>query len=142
YYSTTAIADRAIQFLKQHAEKHSEQPFFSYVAFTVPHFPLQVPTSDIAHYADRYKIGWDSMRHDRWQRIERMLHLPGELSALEPRIGSPYRAARAHKELGDTEVWHETPWNELTDEQRDFQAQKMAIHAAMVERMDREIGRV
>src|SRR5205823_1587614 len=69
YYSTTAIADRAIEFLKQHAEKHGEQPFFSYVAFTVPHFPLQAPPSDIAHYTDRYKTGWDSMRRDRWQRI-------------------------------------------------------------------------
>lgn len=142
YYSATAIADRAIEFLKQHSAEHSDQPFFTYVAFTVPHFPLQAPPADIAHYADRYKVGWDTIRHDRWERIEHTLHLPGDLSALEPSIGSPYRSTRAHQELGSAEVWHETPWNELSEEQRRFQAGKMAIHAAMVERMDHEIGRV
>jgi arylsulfatase A-like enzyme len=142
YYSATYIADRAIEFLKEHADKHRSQPFFSYVAFTVPHFPLQAPADDIARNADRYQVGWDAIRRERWQRIEQMLHLPGQLSALEPQIGPPYRNERAHRELGDAEVWHETPWNDLTGQQRDFQARKMAIHAAMVECMDREIGRV
>ncbi len=142
YYSATYIADRAIEFLKEHSDKHPDQPFFTYVAFTVPHFPLQAPPENIAHYADKYQVGWDTIRHDRWQRVEQILHLPGELSALEPKIGPPYRSARAHQEFGDTEVWHETPWDQLSTEQRAWQARKMSIHAAMVERMDREIGRV
>ena len=61
-----------------------------------------------------------------------MLHLPGELSALEPTIGPPYRSEPARKKLGPGEVWNETPWNELSAEQQAFQARKMAIHAAMV----------
>ena len=68
--------------------------------------------------------------------------LPGGLSAIEPKIGPPHNAVRAHQEFGETEVWYETPWADLTEEQRRFQANKMAIHAAMVERMDREIGRL
>jgi arylsulfatase A-like enzyme len=142
YYSTTAITDRAVEFLKQHHDEHADSPFFEYVAYVVPHFPLQAPPEDIARVADRYKIGWDAIRQARWQRIEEKLHLPGELSPLEPKIGPPYRNARAHKEFGDLEVWHETPWDELNAKQREFEAQKMAIHAAMIERMDHEISRL
>jgi arylsulfatase A-like enzyme len=142
YYSAKAIAGHAIDFLKEHDQKHRGEPFFAYIAFTVPHFPLQAPPEDVALYKDRYKAGWEAVRSERWRRLQHMLHLPGELSALEPKIGPPYRSERAHKELGEAEVWHETPWNELTAEQRAFQASKMAIHAAMVHAMDREIGRV
>src|SRR6478752_6550151 len=109
YYSAVAIADRAIEFMKEHQQKHADRPFFTYVAFTVPHFPLQAPPNDIAHYAGRYDVGWDRIRHDRWQRIEKMLHLPGELSAIEPTIGTPYRSEPALKKLGPVEVWKETP---------------------------------
>ncbi len=142
YYSTTAITDRAIEFLKQHQSEHADAPFFEYVAYVVPHFPLQAPAEDIARTQGRYEVGWDKIRAARWARIEEKLHLPGELSPLEPKIGPPYKNARARKEFGDLEVWHETPWSELTDKQRQFEAEKMAIHAAMVERMDREIARL
>ncbi len=142
YYSTTAITDRAIEFLKQHQSEHADAPFFEYVAYVVPHFPLQAPAEDIARTQGRYQVGWDKIREARWGRIEEKLHLPGELSPLEPKIGPPYRNARAHKEFGDLEVWHETPWAELSEKQRKFEADKMAIHAAMVERMDREIARL
>src|SRR4051812_3734947 len=55
YYTSTAIAEHAIKCLKEHAEKNAGQPFFSYVAFTAPHFPLQAPAEDIARYRDRYR---------------------------------------------------------------------------------------
>src|SRR4051812_10733590 len=142
YYSAVAIADRAIEFMKEHQQKHADRPFFTYVAFTVPHFPLQAPPEDIARYAGRYNVGWDRIRRDRWQRIEKMLHLPGELSALEPGIGTPYRSEAALKTLGPVEVWSEMPWREVPSDKRAFQSRKMEIHAAMVTCMDRQIGRV
>jgi arylsulfatase A-like enzyme len=142
YYSAVAIADRAIEFMKEHQQQHAGQPFFTYVAFTVPHFPLQAPPEDIARYKGRYNVGWDTIRHDRWQRIEKMLHLPGELSEIEPTIGTPYRSEPALKTLGPVEVWKETPWIELPAEKQAFQARKMEVHAAMVTCMDRQIGRV
>ena len=71
-----------------------------------------------------------------------MLHLPGELSAIEPKTGTPYRSEPARKKLGPVEVWNETPWNDLPAEKQAFQARKMEIHAAMVTCMDRQIGRV
>jgi arylsulfatase A-like enzyme len=142
YYSAVAIADHAIDFMKEHQQKHADEPFFTYVAFTVPHFPLQAPPEEIAHYKDRYNVGWDRIRHDRWERIQRMLHLPGALSAIEPMIGTPYRSEPARKKLGPIEVWTETAWKDVSPEKQAFQARKMEVHAAMVSCMDRQIGRV
>ena len=66
--------------------KYAGQPFFGYVAFTTPHFPLQAPAEDIARYRDRYTRGWDVMRNERWQRM-RQLGIGGSvLSAGEPRV--------------------------------------------------------
>ncbi len=142
YYASTAIAEHAVEFLREHAEKHADAPFFQYVAFTSPHFPLHALAEDIARYTDRYREGWDAVRHERWQRIERLLGLPGELSALESEIGPPNAFARTHEILGPGEVYRELSWNQLTAEQQAFQAAKMAVHAAMVDRMDREVGRL
>jgi arylsulfatase A-like enzyme len=142
YYATTEVANRAIEFLKEHAEQHRDKPFFEYVAFTSPHFPLHALPEDIERYKDTYRVGWDETRQRRWQRVETLLQLPGKLSPLESSIGPPYGFVRTHKILGPREVYRETPWVDLSDEQRDFQAAKMAIHAAMVDRMDKEIGRL
>ena len=142
YYSTTAIAEHAIAFLSQHTAEHVKSPFFAYIAFTAPHFPLQALPDDIAAGTDRYGVGWDTIRQNRWRKMQPLLRIPGELSALERDIGPPYEFPAAKEELGPSEVWTETPWDDLSQEQQAFQAAKMAIHAAMVERMDREIGRI
>jgi arylsulfatase A-like enzyme len=142
YYTTTAIAEHAIQCLKEHADKYPDRPFFEYLAFTCPHFPVQAPPEDIAKYRKTYLAGWDAMREDRWKRIQE-LHIPGaSLSAIERDVGPPYAFPDAIKKLGPNELNRPLPWNDLTTEQRQFQAAKMAVHAAMVDRMDREIGRV
>jgi arylsulfatase len=142
YYTTTAFADHAIKCLKEHAEKYPTQPFFEYLAFTVPHFPLQAPPEDIARYRKRYREGWDALRQQRWQRMKSMGIINCALSALEPNIGPPYAFPADVAKIGPAEVNRPVPWDTLTTEQRDLQATKMAIHAAMVDRMDQEIGRV
>jgi arylsulfatase len=142
YYSTVAIADHAITFLQEHAKHHRDQPFFAYVAFTAPHFPLQARQEDIARYEGKYDHGWDEVRRARWHRIEQLLHLPGELSKLEPQIGPPYSFAGTEDALGPHEVWREVPWNALSAEKQLFQAEKMRVHAAMVDALDREVGRL
>ncbi len=142
YYATTAIADHAIECLQEHSEQHAGKPFFHYLAFISPHFPLQAPAEDIAKYSGKFSGGWDLARQQRWQRIEQMGIASGRLSKLEPQIGPPYHFANAIAELGSKEVNRELNWQDLTEEQRAFQAAKMEIHAAMVDRMDQEIGRV
>ena len=142
YYSTTAIADHAIKCLKEHAEKYSAQPFLEYLAFTAPHFPLQAPAADIARYRNRYFDGWDVLREDRWQRMRKMGIGGSVLSAVERAVGPPYALPEAMQKLGPDEVNRPLAWSEMSQTQRLFQANKMAIHAAMVDRMDQEIGRV
>ncbi|MBC7854987.1 MAG: arylsulfatase [Pirellulaceae bacterium] len=142
YYSTTAIANHALKCLREHAAKHADQPFFSYVAFLAPHFPLHALPEDIARYKDKYKSGWEAVRQARWERIQMLGLVKGDLSAVEHDIGPPYDFPDAMKKLGPGEVNRPLPWSDLTKEQQQFQAAKMAIHAAMVDRMDREIGRI
>ena len=121
---------------------HASQPFFGYVAFTSPHFPLHAPAEDIARYRDTYKRGWDVMRDERWERMRKLGVGGTVLSAIERDVGPPYPFPEAIEKLGPNEVNRPVPWSTLTPAQREFQAAKMAIHAAMVDRMDRDIGRI
>lgn len=142
YYATNAVADHAIECLKDHAAQHAGKPFFHYVAYIAPHFPLHALPEDIAKYRDKYLAGWDAMREARFARQQQMGLLHTTLSPLEREVGPPYAFPDAMEKLGPGEVNRPMPWNELTSEQRRFQATKMAIHAAMVDRMDRETGRI
>ncbi|HUE74449.1 MAG TPA: arylsulfatase [Pirellulaceae bacterium] len=141
-YVTTAIADHAIKCFQEHAAEHADKPFFSYVAFTAPHFPLHALAKDIARFKERYLRGWDEIRLARYERQKSLGLVNCELSAPERDVGPPYPFPDALEKLGPGEVNRPLPWGELTSEQREFQAAKMAVHAAMIYRMDVEIGRL
>jgi len=142
YYGTTAIADHAIECLKEHAAKHEDKPFFHYLAFTAPHFPLHALPEDIEKYKNTYRRDWEKVRAERWARMNKMGLLKGELSDVERDLGPPYHFPEHLKILGDAEVNRPLKWSSLTKEQREFQSAKMSLHAAMIDRMDQEIGRV
>ena len=142
YFTSIKIADHAIECLKEHFEKFSNKPFFHYLCFTSPHFPLQALPQDIEIYKNRYDIGWDEIRQERWQRLQSMGIINNAVPPLEREIGPPYHFPEALKKLGSAEINRPLPWNELNPAQRKFQADKMAIHAAMIHRMDNEIGRI
>jgi arylsulfatase len=141
-YQTDVLADHAIACLKDHARLHGDKPFFSYLAFHAPHFPLHALQDDIARYRDRYLVGWDAVRQERLRRQRQMGIVNCGLSALEGRIRAPSGKPADIVALGPGEIDHAVPWKDLSDEQRRFQATKMAIHAAMVDRIDRQMGRV
>src|SRR4051812_43505527 len=69
YYLTDAMADEAIARLKEHAADHADAPFFLYLAFTAPHFPLHARANDVAHYRGKYRAGWDAVRAARYERL-------------------------------------------------------------------------
>lgn len=142
FYVTIGAADHAIRCLREHAEKYSGQPFFEYLAFTAPHFPLHALPEDIARYKDRYLKGWDQVRQERWQNLGRMGIVTCDLSPLETAFTPRYFKPPVLQTLGPGEIEHPVPWAQLTDKQKQFQATKMAIQAAMIDRMDQEIGRV
>jgi len=142
YYITTAVAGHALKCLEDHAEKFSDKPFFQYIAFTAPHFPLQAPEADIAKYRDRYLKGWNAVSSERHARLAKLGITRNPLPEMEREVGPPYRFPEVLDKLGGNEVMFPVPWGELSEGQRAFQATKMAIHAAMVDRMDQEIGRI
>jgi len=142
YYTATYMADHMIRCLKDHAANHADKPFFGYLAFTVPHFPLHAFQEDIARYRERYLDGWDVVRERRWKRLREMGIVNCALSPLETAFTPRYFRKEFLDSLGPGEELHPIAWKNLTEEQRKFQATKMAIHAAMIDRMDRDIGRV
>ncbi|MFQ5809345.1 MAG: arylsulfatase [Armatimonadota bacterium] len=144
YYATTAIADHAIRCLQRHAEQHAGRPFFHYLAFTSPHFPLHALQDDIDRYRGKYRQGWDSVRKKRWRRLRRSGIVSCDLSRMDQDVipGHNLPEADLQARIGPGEIGWAVPWTRLTDAQKRFQATKMAIHAAMIHRMDREIGRV
>jgi arylsulfatase len=121
YYATRAIAQHAIDWMAEHDSKYHGQPFFLYLAFTCPHFPLQALPEDVARYRGRFATGWDALRQHRLERMRRLGIVSCELSARTPGVPA---------------------WDSLTAAQHDAWEWRMTIHAAMVDRMDQEIGRV
>jgi arylsulfatase A-like enzyme len=142
YYATAAIAEHAVRTLREHARIHADKPFFHYLAFTAPHFPLHAPDADIAKYKDRYNKGWNVIAEQRHARLLETGIVRHALPEMEREVGPPYALPEQVSKLGSNEVNRPVPWSELSEAQRWFQSQKMEIHAAMVDRMDREIGRV
>ena len=142
YYVTTRTADHAVQALREHAEKYRDRPFFHYLCFTSPHFPLMAPAADIAKYRDTYARGWEVMSDERYARQKKLGLVTHPKPPFERDVGPPYAFPDDIAKLGPDEVNRPIPWSELTESQQKFQAAKMSIHAAMVDRMDQEIGRV
>ena len=119
FYMTDAFADFAVECLEDHGQ--SEDPFFLYLAFTAPHWPLHAWPEDIAKYQGKYAAGWDELRKQRYERLK-------ELGIIDPKWPLSPR---------DDEV---PPWNDV-DGKEDWDL-RMAVYAAMIDRMDQGIGRV
>lgn len=119
FYFTDEIAREAAAQLER--TRHDPQPFFQYVAFTAPHWPLHARVEDIALYRDRYRAGWDELRAQRHRRQV-------ELGLVDPAWGLAPRDAVV------------PPWSAVPNPEE--LAHKMAVYAAQVHRLDQQIGRV
>lgn len=125
YYSSDYFTTKMIEFLREKRENPAtrEKPFFSYLAFTAPHWPLQAPPEIVKKYGGWYEDGPDALRK---KRLERQI----ELGLLKADV-EPHPVETSEKE-----------WNDMTAEEKMWSAKTMSIFAAMVERMDWNIGRV
>jgi len=121
YYTTDAFTDETIRQLREHHENHSEKPFFQYLAYTAPHWPLHAHPEDIEKYKGRFDEGWDVLREKRLERLKQSGILP---------------------EACDLSDRDETvpPWADAPD--KAWQARRMEVYAAQLDRMDQGIGRV
>jgi len=146
FYATEAIGQNAVKFLQEHNEKHNDQPFFLYLAFTAPHFPLQALQADIEKYKDTFSDGWDAVRERRFQALQErgLIAESTELSPREPGTIPRWNleGQKLIESIGPGEAPRAIAWKDLTKEQQEFQALKMAIHAAMIDREDQVIGLV
>jgi arylsulfatase len=132
FYSTDAFADYSIDFLAE--ARTAKKPFFQYLAFNAPHFPLHAKPDDIAKYADRYSGGWDRLREERLKK-QKAIGLFSKDTPLSPRSG--FTTRKDFLRSGDNPAWDTLP----ADRRADL-ARRMAVYAAMVTNMDRAIGRV
>lgn len=124
FYSSDTFADKLIEMLdKRTAEDGGDAPFFAYLAFTAPHWPLQAHEDDIARYRGRYDAGFEALRQERLARQV-------ELGLLAPDV------------VAHVPTLAEGSWDSLTAEEQRVAARDMEIYAAMVDRMDQNIGRV
>ena len=121
FYSTDAFTDYAIEFLDEAQTK--DKPFFLYLAHNAPHFPLHALPEDIAKYKDRYKVGWDVIRKRRYEKLQELAIVDDtwRLSPRDPRV---------------------EPWTDMAKKQVEFLEPMMAVYAAMVDRLDQNIGRL
>jgi len=120
FYLTDAISDTASNFIDQHGKNH---PFFMYVGYTAPHFPLHAKAIDIEKYEGKYMSGWDEIRKKRFGRMI-------ELGILD------------HNWIL-SEVMEDVPdWNELSLDKKVEFDRRMAVYAAQIDNMDQGIGRI
>ena len=121
FYLTDAITENAVNFIEKAGEKN--QPFFLYVAYTAPHWPLHAWPEDIARYRGKFMAGWDSLRIARFERIVEMgiLDKNWRLSPRDPKVN---------------------PWDSLSGAKKREMELLMAIYAAQIDRMDQGIGQI
>jgi len=121
FYYTDAISDFSVKYVREHAQTQSESPFFMYVAYWSPHWPLHAPEETIEKYESKFDLGWDRLRERRYERMIEMGLIDEEWPLTERDPNVP--------------AWEKA-------ENKEWQARRMAVYAAMVDRMDQGIGRM
>jgi arylsulfatase len=120
YYSTIALSDSAVAYIKRYTAD-SGKPFFLYLSYHSPHWPLHAPEEDIKKYEDVYTAGWEAIRNARYERMKKLGIFNTQADYLSNRQS--------------TKEWDANP-------DREWDARAMAVHAAMIDRMDQGIGKV
>jgi len=120
FYATNYYTDKMIEFIQAN---EGDAPWFAYVPYTVPHWPLQVPEESLYRFAGSYDEGYDSLREERVARATELGVIP-DGSTLEDFVSLAPR------------------WTELTDEQQRRYARTQELYAAMVENLDINVGKI
>lgn len=119
FYSSDYFTEQFLSFLPEAKDK---RPFFGYLAFTAPHYPIQAPAEDIERYAGKYDAGYDVLRQQRLQRLKALHMIPENVVA--------------HEQSSSRR------WADLTPEEKRIEARTMEAYAAMVDRLDQNVGKL
>ena len=118
FYLTDAISDHAIRYVKEHRANFPDVPFFMYVAYNAPHWPIHAPEETVRKYKGKYDAGYGPIREARLARMKELGLVPKD--------------TELSSQLGD--------WNAVA--KKDWEARCMEVYAAMIDRMDQGIGRI
>jgi arylsulfatase len=121
WYATDVFTDKSLEWLRETVEE--DQPFFLYLAYNAPHWPLHAPEESIEKCRGRYDAGYDVIREARYQRQIKAGLFDPEIAPLSPPD-------------------YDQPWESLSADLKQRRITQMEVYAAMVERMDEDIGRV
>src|SRR5690625_1033400 len=121
FYYTDAISDEAVKQIKKHSEECPHQPFFQYVAYTAPHWPLHAKPEDIEKYHGRFNEGWDKLREKRMERLIEagMIDSSWKLTDRDPT---------------------QPKWEDA--ENKEWLLRCTEVYAAQIDSMDQGIGRI
>lgn len=118
YYTTDAFTDYALEFI---SNREQDNPFFLYLAFNAPHWPLQAKQEDIDKFLHKYDCGWQAVREARLKKQKELGIIPEDCGTAE---------------------WESRTWDQLTDQEKANSSLRMAVYAAQVHCLDRNVGRV
>ena len=121
FYTTRFYTERMLEYIDQ--DRAEGKPFFAYLAYTAPHWPLQAPDEAIARFAGRYDAGYEALYASRFARQKELGFVAADAEPIDDARFSPR-------------------WSELTDEQKRLEARRMEVYAAMVSELDRYVGEV
>ncbi len=136
FYATDALTDHALDLAA--GARRAHRPFFLYLAYNAPHFPLHAPKKLIDKYATVYEKGWDAIREARFNRMKK-------IGLVKPAWQFTPRSTIPPNRVVTAETWENKPnpaWDAVEPDRRADLVRRMATYAAMVEIMDRNIGRV
>ncbi|MCH2205545.1 MAG: arylsulfatase [Lentisphaerales bacterium] len=120
FYSTNAFTDYGLKFID---ERQKDKPFFMYMAYNAPHYPLQAPEAEVNKYRGKYKNGWGELRKKRFARMKELGLFPADL------------------EIPETDKFRKK-WERLGEAVKDDMDLRMATYAAMIDIVDQQIGRL
>lgn len=121
FYTTRFYTNRMIDYIE--SGRKDDKPFFAYLAYTAPHWPLQAPRESIKKFAGQYDDGYEALYRRRFEKMKALGFIPEDASELPPVAGQP-------------------AWSDLTQDQQRIESRKMEIYAAMVSDLDSYIGKV
>lgn len=129
FYSTDSFTDILLDYLRDRDDRQDDRPFFAYLPFSAPHWPLQAPLEVIDKYKGMYDDGPEALRQRRLASLKNL--------GLVPEAAIPASVISKDEDGNDTKTWEE-----LTPEERAISARKMEAYAGMVDRIDQNIGRI
>jgi arylsulfatase A-like enzyme len=141
FFKTDALTDNALRWMDEPIRR--KQPFFLFLGYGAPHYPLQARPEDIAKYRGLYLQGWDSIRMERYQRMVTLGIIP-EWTKLSPPSSNVnrFRGNPGGFENKRANIPLYRPWDTLTGAEKDELDLEMAVYAAMIDRMDQNVGRI